>query len=178
MTCRRFGGSWVRPGHAPQKKRDPRVFQVIRYPNWGRLWLEDRDLRDAPATKPIALDVEPGTPLSFRLLARPARRTSTGKGNDPGPRRDLRTDEERLAWLHRKGEGRGFRVTTCGLTMMTFAAVHPGLSLRAKGGSFTAVRFDGELVVIDPDRLREAVAQGIGTQKAFGFGLLSLGRGG
>ncbi|MEM0963873.1 MAG: type I-E CRISPR-associated protein Cas6/Cse3/CasE, partial [Bacteroidota bacterium] len=36
------------------------------------------------------------------------------------------------------------------------------------------VRFDGELRVIDPDRLAVAVASGIGPAKAFGFGLLSL----
>jgi len=39
-----------------------------------------------------------------------------------------------------------------------------------------AVRFDGVLVVTDPHKLREAVANGIGQQKAFGFGLLSLAR--
>lgn len=41
-------------------------------------------------------------------------------------------------------------------------------------GWLTAVQFDGVLVVTDPDKLREAVRNGIGPQKAFGFGLLSL----
>lgn len=144
-------------------------------PDWRRLGLEDRDLREAPMAKPLVLSLEEGMELSFRLLTRPTKRASTGKGNAPGPRNDLRTDEERLAWLHRKGESSGFRVTTCGLTLATFAAVRSNAPLRAKGGSFTGVRFDGELVVTAPDRLIEAVAQGIGTQKAFGFGLLSLG---
>ncbi len=160
----------------PGERGPDLLIQSKTEPKWDRLGLEDRDLRDEPATKPLSFDVEPGTALSFRLLARPVRRTSTGKGNAPGPRRDLRTDEERLAWLHRKGDEGGFGVTMCGLTTMTFAAVHSGLSLRAKGGSFTAVRFDGELVVTDAEALQEAVAQGIGTQKAFGFGLLSLGK--
>ena len=35
--------------------------------------------------------------------------------------------------------------------------------------------FDGRLVVKDADRIRDAMAQGIGPGKAFGFGLLSLG---
>jgi CRISPR system Cascade subunit CasE len=53
--------------------------------------------------------------------------------------------------------------------------VHAGArGFRESGGAFTAVRFDGELGVTDAALLREAVANGIGTQKAFGFGLLSL----
>lgn len=39
------------------------------------------------------------------------------------------------------------------------------------------VRFDGLLCVTDPETLVEAVRQGIGPAKAFGFGLLSLARG-
>jgi hypothetical protein len=38
------------------------------------------------------------------------------------------------------------------------------------------VRFDGVLVVTDPALFRETVANGIGSGKAFGFGLLSLAR--
>lgn len=37
-----------------------------------------------------------------------------------------------------------------------------------------AVRFDGVLIVTDAEKLRIAVCNGIGTQKAFGFGLLSI----
>lgn len=145
-------------------------------PDWTRLDFDDRDLREAPASKPLAIDVEPGTPLSFRLLARPVRRASKGNGKASGSRNDLRTDEERLAWLHRKAEAGGFRVISCGLSLMTYGSIHSELPLRRKGGSFTAVRFDGELVVTDVEAIRKTVSQGIGTQKAFGFGLLSLGR--
>jgi len=37
------------------------------------------------------------------------------------------------------------------------------------------VQYDGLLEVLDPARLNEAVANGIGSGKGFGFGLLSLG---
>jgi CRISPR system Cascade subunit CasE len=37
-----------------------------------------------------------------------------------------------------------------------------------------AVRFDGVLVVTDRDRFIAAITDGIGSAKAFGFGLLSL----
>jgi CRISPR-associated protein Cas6/Cse3/CasE subtype I-E len=145
-------------------------------PDWDRFGLSIPDLRSAPNSKPIEITPPVGAELSFRLMARPTRVGSTGKGNRRGPRRDLRTDEERLEWLRRKGEIAGFRVTMCGLTILSLTAIKSDVGFRSKGGSFAAVRFDGELVVADTDKLRSAVEAGIGTQKAFGFGLLSLGR--
>ena len=145
-------------------------------PDWANLHLDSRDLRSKPESKGLELSPSVGTELTFRLLARPTRVSSTGKGNPRGPRRDLRTDDERLEWLHRKAELSGFRVTMCGLTMYTFPAVKSSVGYRAKGGTFSAVRFDGQLIVVDPVLLRTAVENGVGTQKAFGFGLLSLGR--
>lgn len=44
--------------------------------------------------------------------------------------------------------------------------------------SLYAVRFEGILTVTDPDTFRTTVATGIGSAKAFGFGLLSLAPGG
>ena len=38
------------------------------------------------------------------------------------------------------------------------------------------VRFNGLLQVTDPEKLMQAVRNGIGPAKAFGFGLLSLAR--
>jgi CRISPR system Cascade subunit CasE len=42
-------------------------------------------------------------------------------------------------------------------------------------GEFLAVRFEGVLAVTDPEVFRATVAAGIGSGKAFGFGLLSVG---
>jgi CRISPR-associated protein Cas6/Cse3/CasE subtype I-E len=49
-----------------------------------------------------------------------------------------------------------------------------GMKPLEKSGRLSAVQFDGVLVVTDPDKLSVAVRNGIGPQKAFGFGLLSL----
>jgi CRISPR system Cascade subunit CasE len=102
--------------------------------------------------------------------------TSTGKGNPRGPRRDLRSDEERLEWIKRKGELSGFQVSTCGITVFSFRAVKSSVGFRAKSGSFAAAQFDGELIVTDEVLFKKAIESGIGTQKAYGFGLLSVGR--
>jgi CRISPR system Cascade subunit CasE len=145
-------------------------------PDWLKLELAKRDLRSEPDSKLISIEPPAGSELAFRLLARPVKRISGGKGHPPGPRNDLRTDEERLDWLHRKGETSGFKVITCGLTVLSFKAIKSDAGFRTKGGSFAAVQFDGALLVTDPDKLLSAVEKGIGTQKAFGFGMLSLGR--
>ena len=143
-------------------------------PNWSELELNHADLLSVPASKEVEIAPNNGSALGFRLMARPMRVESTGKGNPRGPRRDLRKDDERLDWLHRKGESNGFRVRSCSLTIFSFGSIKSSVGFQAPGGSFTAVRFDGELVVTDAVKLREAVASGIGTQKAYGFGLLSL----
>ena len=43
--------------------------------------------------------------------------------------------------------------------------------------SFGSVVFDGRLEVTDADSFREVLANGIGSGKAFGFGLLSVASG-
>lgn len=41
---------------------------------------------------------------------------------------------------------------------------------------FGSVLFEGHLVVTEPEVLRAAMVRGLGTAKAYGFGLLSVGR--
>jgi CRISPR system Cascade subunit CasE len=144
-------------------------------PFWDRLELSHADLRSAPQSKEVDVAPALGTELAFRLTARPSRAVSGGAGSGRGKRTDLRTDEERIDWLKRKGEASGFKVTSCGLTILALAAIKSPIPFDKNSGYFCAVRFDGELVVTDPGKLRDAVENGIGTQKAFGFGLLSLG---
>ena len=145
-------------------------------PNWEHLVFSARDLRAAPQSKAYDPMFSVGEEMTFRLLARATRVESKGKDVPRGPRRDLRSDEERIEWLRRKAEMGGFRVTMCGLTNIAMSAVKSPVPYRAKGGSFAAVQFDGELTVIDPQKLKSTIAQGVGTQKAFGFGLLSIGK--
>ena len=84
----------------------------------------------------------------------------------------LYQEEEQLAWLHRKGEAAGFTVLDCRIS-----AVERQVS-RKQGKTLVhqAVLFDGRLQVTDPLVFRQAVEQGIGSAKGFGFGLLSLAR--
>lgn len=156
------------------------LLQSTSVPDWDALELAPRSLREQPATKPYDPAFAMGQRLSFRLLARPSIRKSGHFGSKPngkrkpGPRQTCRDDRQRLAWLKRKGADSGFQIESVGLTILSFPAIKSEKSPRERGGSFSAVQFDGVLVVTDPDKLKEAVRNGIGPQKAYGFGLLSL----
>ena len=90
-------------------------------------------------------------------------------------------------WLENIGARHGFRIADKRPSPLFMESVYalvrnPG---KSQGGSnqdkptekrFNAGLFEGLLVCTDPDRLRDAVITGIGSAKAFGFGLLSVKR--
>jgi CRISPR system Cascade subunit CasE len=126
-----------------------------------------------PAIKQFELTAAEGQVLAFRLRANPtARRTFQDKKRRVG----LYDEEEQLAWLQRKGEQGGFRIVSA----RTSGQEDAGGKIRRDGEShdlkLATIQFDGMLKVTDPERLGLAVRQGVGSGKAFGFGLLSLAR--
>lgn len=124
--------------------------------------------------KAFQLDLVAAQRLRFRLAARPTKRDkATGK------RVTLRTAAEAIEWLQRKGAEAGFSVASCKVGDHRWQdSRQPDTEAdkreRGKSRAVRYVLFDGVLVVTDPEKLREAVRNGIGPQKAFGFGLLSL----
>ena len=122
-----------------------------------------------------------GDRLRFRLRANPTKRLiktlPDGSANRGGGQRvQLFREEDQLAWLTRKGASGGFEVID--------ARADPGDALgpkqtggQARGESmltFGVAVFNGVLRVTDPVRLRETLIAGIGSGKAYGFGLLSV----
>ena len=110
---------------------------------------------------PLLAALRPGTAVNFRIVLN-AVRSQTGTG-----RRVAITDESDLiGW----GTERLARAGLGGVQL----ADRPKTELsRAKRALWTA-QYDGVAVVADPDRLREAVDNGVGRAKAYGCGLLSL----
>lgn len=149
-------------------------------PAWERLaegYLAAGD--DNPAVKSFEPHVAPGQVLAFRLVANPTKRLSRSlpQGRERSRRVGLTRPEEQEVWLARKGGQHGFNLLSVTIgrqdrvktTRPATTADDPAQLITLLG-----VRFDGLLQVADPDRLLEAVAAGIGSGKAFGFGLLSL----
>lgn len=131
----------------------------------------------------------------FSLLANPTRKVrSNGKGEllknsrrvpifydsekkaDPATRIDVRG--ALIEWLGRQGEAHGFRFEA--KTLKTVPRPRQVFAKKSRAdesrhaGVHAAVEFVGELQVINPPAFREAVGGGIGSAKAFGFGMLCL----
>ncbi len=134
--------------------------------------------------------IENGMTLMFRLQANPTKRIGNSdqiaheRFKDKKNRRrvELRTDEERIKWLKRKGEEVGFQLANIKVSPIpNVASVEEGkINFRKEKNSpkitFGSVVFYGVLVVTDEVKFKESIISGIGTGKAYGFGLLSIAK--
>ena len=110
-------------------------------------------------------------------------------GKRIGKRVEIRREEERLAWLARRGaDFDGFELKAARLVngevapagddgvrfWQTRANPNGALLSRDRRLTFGTALFEGRLVVTDATKFRDAWSTGIGPGKAFGCGLLSL----
>lgn len=157
-------------------------------PNWENL---RRDYAQQIDSKPVHdqyAAITNGMKLVFRLQANPTKRAGKNdighaKFRDEGKRRriDIRTEEGRIKWLERKGGECGFRLTRISVSDQIAnvdAGMRPSFKFRHTGQSkdvtLGSAVFEGVLEVTDADAFRHALANGIGSGKAYGFGLMSV----
>jgi CRISPR system Cascade subunit CasE len=113
----------------------------------------------------------------FSLLANPTKKlrvdNPNGSRKKNGRRVPVTQRGELIAWLQHKAEAGGF-----GINADSLRTIPRGREFFHKDGishgTHSAVEFQGELTVNDPAQFRTVVAAGIGSAKAFGFGLLIL----
>jgi CRISPR system Cascade subunit CasE len=131
--------------------------------------------------------IDEGTRLAFRLRANPTRKidTRTRPTGAPsnGRRVELRSEDALVDWLARKGGEGGFELQTIAPGSAVYNVRiqrEPKLrGIRRDAGegrriTFGPVLYEGVLRVTDPERFRAVLATGIGSAKAYGFGLLSV----
>lgn len=144
---------------------------------------------------PALLKIQNGQVFSFRLRANPTKRIA--KQDDPmkGKRVELRRENEQIDWLIRKGRVIGENASGgFALLMRKFKDANGEVRLvpnvkvcsegkqtgrkrdAGRGHAMThcAVLFEGLLQVTDANAFLETLLRGIGSGKAFGFGLLSV----
>ncbi|MCU0875250.1 MAG: type I-E CRISPR-associated protein Cas6/Cse3/CasE, partial [Pirellulaceae bacterium] len=131
---------------------------------------------DCFGTKPIPDNFFAHPCYRFSLLANPTRKVRSNKAGERtknGRRLAITKREDLIAWLQRKSDGGGFTVDA--ESLRTIPRGREFFHKDGKShGAHTAVEFQGELTVTDPAQFRATVAAGIGSAKAFGFGLLVL----
>jgi len=192
--AREHFGVLFRPEPTPDQPLVVRVLvQSTHVPDWSHLLpgylAPPIDARPNPAVRPVDdYDrIVTGMMLRFRLRANPTQRI--GKTNTDqdekwrGKRVDVRGDEERVAWLQRKADQSGFRlVSVRSAPELADVRISPQANVigyrrdktEPRRMSFGAAVFEGLLEVQDVDRFRQTLNTGIGSGKAYGFGLLSI----
>lgn len=163
-----------------EARRDPPrvIVQSPEPADWRRAFVDHPILAAAPLQKEVVLEPSRGQLLRFLLLANPTRRSKhhmpeRPDGREIGKRIGLEREEEQRLWLERKGEAGGFRpvdfeVRPRGQSIFRRGQNRPGLQ------THLGVEFEGLLEVVDPRLFSGTLVDGIGSGKAFGFGLLSI----
>lgn len=175
--------------------RDGKVAALVQsqlQPDWSKLPLNYLlDEADNPACKALSdqySKLHDQMQLRFRLRANPTRKICTKSLPDGtkqnGKRIDLRREEDQIAWLKRKAETHGFRLVGVRVdaSVLNLRANPESVSigwrkhndLERNRLTFGSVLFEGELMITDAAKFHTALSQGIGSGKAYGFGLLSI----
>lgn len=181
------------------------LVQSTARPDWNHLrenFLAE-DAEQSLAVKSIGESyskIENGMKLRFRLQANPTKRV--GKSDEraadrfkPSTESKIRrrvelvgdenetVEEKQVKWLARKGESSGFRLANAAINETVENAVAVGQGkIQARQNRadkpmiFSTVVFEGVLKVTDADKFRLTLVKGIGSAKAYGFGLMSVAR--
>lgn len=120
-------------------------------------------LLEEPELRRVHPEITNGQRLRFRLQANPTVKRD-------GKRHALYADDDLMNWLQRKGEQHGFSTTPLDARATKLGKKHG----QGRKQTWHAVQFDGLLTVTDAGAFTSALRQGIGSAKAFGFGLLSV----
>lgn len=129
----------------------------------------------------IYQQLEEGMVLNFRLRANPTHKQR-------GKRIAIKGEIGVINWLKQKGKLHGFELVTTSLSSGSEAIEYPNLESKREHiliGSksngtekvqiiFNSVLFDGELIITKTGAFVEALMNGIGSGKGYGFGLLSI----
>ncbi len=157
-------------------------------PDWSQLPDGYLALQEPKCVDGYYQGLQIGYILRFRLRANPTKRISANNDQETarwhGKRVELRRAEDQVAWLARKGIEGGFRLlhiqtdadvvdtsTRHGLNALGYR--RDALEGRRRM-TFGSVLFEGRLAITDAELFRATLAAGIGSGKAYGFGLLSV----
>jgi CRISPR system Cascade subunit CasE len=153
----------------PTRPGDPVVLvQSDKPPDWSALAGIPGYLSTPPEpAKELVLALRPGQRLCFRLRANPTVKRE-------GKRLGLLDAAAQQQWLLRKGSAGGFRPVDFVTCRAGRRVSPPAGAAHLRQQTHFSVDFEGILEVTDPQCFTQTIAAGIGSAKAFGFGMLSV----
>ncbi len=184
-----------RPVHVPRDRKHNFLFRVepqpggravilvqsANEPDWGYAFHNARHILLCFDVRESSAAFTQGELLRFRIDANPTKRlreesryANGNKVHDRWVRRRVPVHSDKLEdWIARRGERNGFRL--CELRNVQPGYVYVNRApKRGAGQRLRSARYDGILEVCDPETFRKTIIRGIGSAKAFGFGLLSV----
>jgi CRISPR system Cascade subunit CasE len=155
-----------------QAERSPYVVilvQSLDEPNWANDGRMNKVgyLATVPSVRYVQPHIRDGERLMFRLQANPTVKRE-------GKRHAIFQHHALIAWLARKGEQGGFSVSEEDVIIAKLGKFYGKVRFGRGGQVWQAVQFDGKLTVTDENLFRKTLMHGVGSAKAFGFGLLSI----
>lgn len=139
------------------------LVQSTKEPTWDKIDTDPDYLLEEPDKKRFEPTLRNGQVLAFRLVANPTVKKDK-------KRLGILKEEELWAWFKRKAEMGGFSIVKAFITPLGFMKCGEG----DKDISLYSVKVDGVLRVDASERFQATLENGIGSGKAFGFGLLSI----
>ena len=145
--------------------------QSMAEPHWNRIEENGYHCKKMKDISKLPETFRDNQILHFSLFACPSKKVS-GEGKN-SKRVILHGEDAQLDWIKRQGERNGFRV----LEVHT-AGKGEMLSGKKPSGEFciTGIPFEGVLQISDSQAFKEAFINGIGAEKADGFGMLMVNR--
>lgn len=124
----------------------------------------------------LSKTLHPNQILAFRLRANPTVKKDR-LDKKQGHRIGIYDETGQLEWLKRKADLSGFRI----LSVRSSQEGKISDTIFRRNSStqkveMLSILFDGILQVVNPIKVNDAIRNGIGSGKGFGFGLLSLAR--
>lgn len=150
------------------------LVQSAREPDWESCFEAAAFLlRDRPQVKKLSYDIAAGAKLRFLLHANPTRKAK-GEAGQNGQRLGITTPEGQVEWLNRKAARGGFTVLSVQILSSRMQTARRSKLIDTQPHRHLAVAYAGLLEVTDPAKFGSSLAAGIGSAKAYGFGLLSI----
>jgi CRISPR system Cascade subunit CasE len=115
--------------------------------------------------------LRPGLPVVYRIAANPSKRLAKADANHKAKQVIALSGSAADQWWNRKATEHGLALRSLLATPMPSARGQNGQGQRVR---HSLTRFDGLAVVTDPERLTNAIVEGIGRGKSYGCGLLSI----
>lgn len=109
----------------------------------------------------------------FRIIANPTKSKKTEE-RDRGKVKALLSVEDQKQWLVQKGERNGFFVTNDSFNVLRDEWLQFKKKKNGHQVSLLAVTYEGYLTIKDVVLFKEALRNGIGREKAYGMGMLTI----